>query len=60
MKKSYIQPITTTIRFATEGLLALSKLGTHEEDTTDTGGSDGLSNKHTDLTHNGIWQNMSD
>lgn len=59
MKKTYIQPTACTIKISTEGMLALSKVGTHDTDTTDTGASDGLSNKRTDLTHSGIWENMS-
>lgn len=58
MKKAYIQPTATIIRYSTEGMLALSSIKSYDEDTTDTGASNGLNNKKTDLTHSGIWQNM--
>lgn len=63
MKKTYIMPQTTSVRFDVEGMLATStptSLGKFEDENT--GGSDGLSNKEENPiwgeSKNGMWDNI--
>ena len=56
MKKKYFAPSSHLLTFHVEGMLALSKVETYDNEEN-YGASNGLSNKR-DQQSSGIWDNM--